>query len=101
MGTFGNDRLSAGEGNDTLRSGDGNNRLYDGTSSVSGDGDRDKLYCGEGTDIYLADKIDFVDSSCEEAKLVDTGGASLVLPAGALLLGAGVLIGRAVIRRAL
>jgi hypothetical protein len=30
-----------------------------------GDGQRDKLYCGEGRDSYTADKEDYVDSSCE------------------------------------
>ena len=29
-------------------------------------GDRDKLYCGEGTDHYLAKEADYVDSSCEK-----------------------------------
>jgi hypothetical protein len=34
-------------------------------------------------------------------KLADTGGASLIVPAGALLLSTGLLLGRSVIRRAL
>jgi hypothetical protein len=29
------------------------------------DGERDELYCGKGKDKYLADKKDYVDSSCE------------------------------------
>jgi hypothetical protein len=29
------------------------------------DGQRDKLYCGEGRDTYYAEKIDYVASSCE------------------------------------
>jgi hypothetical protein len=37
----------------------------------------------------------------EKKKLAGTGGASLILPAGALLLSAGVLLGRSVIRRIL
>jgi hypothetical protein len=52
--------LYGGPGEDVLYGGDGNDFLDD-----SGDGDRDKLYCGEGTDEYLADNIDYVDSSCE------------------------------------
>ena len=36
----------------------------------SKDGQRDKLYCGEGRDEYNADKNDYVDS-CE---IVDPGG---------------------------
>jgi hypothetical protein len=37
----------------------------------------------------------------DKGKLADTGGASLNLPAGALLLSMGLLLGRSVIRRAL
>ena len=37
----------------------------------------------------------------DKGKLADTGGASLNLPAGALLLSAGLLLGRSVIRRVL
>ena len=37
----------------------------------------------------------------DKGKLADTGGASLNLPAGALLLSTGLLLGRSVIRRAL
>jgi len=33
---------------------------------ASWDRQRDKVYCGEGRDEYLADKNDFVDSSCEK-----------------------------------
>jgi Ca2+-binding RTX toxin-like protein len=92
------DSIEGGPGEDVIYGGDGNDKLDE-----SSEGSRDKLYCGEGKDVYRADKIDFVDSSCEEGKLyplVDTGGAPLILPAGALLLGAGLLLGRSVIRRA-
>jgi hypothetical protein len=34
-------------------------------------------------------------------KFADTGGSALILPAGALLLSAGLLLGRSVIRRVL
>jgi hypothetical protein len=33
---------------------------------ASWDRQRDKVYCGEGRDEYLADENDFVDSSCEK-----------------------------------
>jgi Ca2+-binding RTX toxin-like protein len=96
----GKDRfIFGGPGEDVLYGGDGNDKLDE-----SAEGSRDKLYCGEGKDVYRADKIDFVDSSCEEGKLyplVDTGGAPLILPAGALLLSTGLLLGRSVIRRGL
>jgi hypothetical protein len=26
---------------------------------------RDRLFCGDGTDTYLADRLDYVSSSCE------------------------------------
>jgi hypothetical protein len=52
--------LWGGGGEDVLYGGDGNDWLDD-----SEDGHQDKLYCGEGKDQYLADKIDYVDSSCE------------------------------------
>jgi len=64
---------------------------------------QNQLYYGKGKDKYKVDKLDYASSSCEEGKLfplVDTGGAPLSLPAGALLLGAGLLVRRSVIRRA-
>jgi hypothetical protein len=72
-GGDGNDKLFVGNGEDVLYGGDGNDIL-----TASGDGQRDKLYCGGqqptgfGKDLYLADKIDYVDSSCEE-KMVGAG----------------------------
>jgi hypothetical protein len=45
---------------DVLYGRDGNDLL-----DASGDRQRDKLYCGKGRDNYYADKIDYVDSSCE------------------------------------
>ena len=66
-GGDGNDRLSAGKGEDVLYGGDGNDLLTD----FDGDGQRDKLNCGKGKDHYQAEKIDYVDSSCEKkAELV-------------------------------
>ena len=35
---------------------------------------RDELYCGPGKDIYYADKLDYVDSSCEKKVKVAGGG---------------------------
>ena len=49
---------------------------------------------------YGEDEI-IAKSIPKKRKLSDTGGAPLILPAGALLLGAGLLLGRSVIRRAL
>jgi Ca2+-binding RTX toxin-like protein len=55
--------LWGGGGEDALYGGDGNDYL----DGISGQRDRtrDKLYCGEGKDEYSADKLDYVDSSCE------------------------------------
>jgi hypothetical protein len=53
-------------GDDVIYGGDGNDFL----SEQDWDKQRDKLYCGEGRDYYLAYKNDYVDSSCEKkAKL--------------------------------
>ena len=41
-----------------------------------------------------------VETIPKDKKLADTGGSPLMLPAGALLLSAGLLLGRSVIRRA-
>jgi hypothetical protein len=95
-GGEGGDTMFGDEGEDVLYGGDGNDNIEE-----TGDGQRDKLYCGEGRDDYSAEKIDYVDSSCEKGTLVDTGGAPLIFPAGALLLSAGILLGRSVVRRVL
>jgi hypothetical protein len=42
-----------------------------------------------------------VETIPKKKKLADTGGSALILPAGALLLSAGLLLGRSVIRRVL
>ena len=68
----GNDILYGGDGDDTLEppwvAGKGEDVMYggDGNDFLTGGDGRDKLYCGEGKDRYLADKIDYVDSSCEK-----------------------------------
>jgi hypothetical protein len=69
MGGPGNDILYGGPGGDDLLGGKGNDVIYGGDGNdfidSSGVGQRDKLYCGEGRDGYAADKLDYVDSSCE------------------------------------
>jgi hypothetical protein len=94
-GGDGDDLLFGDEGEDVFYGGEGNDFLG---GFLDGQ-DRDKLYCGKGRDRYAADKNDYVDSSCEKGELEKTGGAPLILPAGALLLSAGLLLGRSVIRR--
>jgi uncharacterized protein YceK len=59
--------LGGGAGEDVLYGGKGNDALegidwYDSGASPM----RDELYCGPGKDKYKADKLDYVDSSCEE-----------------------------------
>jgi len=78
FGGFGNDIIYGGDGDDTLQSalpargrGEGEDVMYggDGNDILIGAyslGQRDKLYCGEGKDQYLADNNDYVDSSCEK-----------------------------------
>jgi len=66
----GNDIIYGGDGDDQLFGGNGEDVLYggDGNDIVTDyyDGQRDKLYCGAGKDRYVADKNDYVDSSCEK-----------------------------------
>src|SRR5215217_1647497 len=64
----GDDVLYGGDGNDELVSDKGEDVLYGGDDNdllSAKDGQRDRLYCGKGKDHYLADKNDYVDSSCE------------------------------------
>ena len=58
--------MTGDKGEDVLYGGDGNDTL------PAEGGQRDKLYCGKGKDIYFADKDDYVDSSCEK-KAVGAG----------------------------
>jgi hypothetical protein len=51
-----------GKGEDVIYGGDGNDVVDGATADKQ---QRDKLYCGEGKDYYVADEIDYVDSSCE------------------------------------
>lgn len=59
-GLGGDDFISGGTGNDTVYGGPGDDIIHTG-----GDGEREELYCGEGKDNFLADKLDYVSSSCE------------------------------------
>jgi Ca2+-binding RTX toxin-like protein len=54
FGAHGEDVLHGGAGNDTL-----------GAASYKGDLGADKLYCGAGTDKYIAGRLVYVSSSCE------------------------------------
>jgi len=95
MGGDGNDVLYGGSGRDGVGGYDGDDVIYGGpgddanlvgfggkdviyggpgddtgldvasAGEFGNDGQRDKLYCGEGRDTYYAEKIDYVDSSCE------------------------------------
>src|SRR5215207_520881 len=65
----GGDYINGKEGEDVIYGGDGNDWL-----SVGIDEQRDKLYCGAGKDHYVADKNDYVSSSCEK-KIVGGGAA--------------------------
>jgi hypothetical protein len=76
-GGSGDDVLYGGDGNDHLRLDKGEDVGYggDGNDHLNGeDGQRDKLYCGQGKDEYAADKKDYVDSSCEKIAPARGGG---------------------------
>jgi hypothetical protein len=66
-GGGGDDEIDGADGEDVLYGGDGSDILI-GYEFLQSDVDRhqDKLYCGRGKDHYLADKHDYVDSSCEK-----------------------------------
>jgi hypothetical protein len=67
-GDDGNDNLWAGGGEDVIYGGHGNDLIDGATVDITGvrvRKQRDELYCGEGEDHYIADKLDYVSSSCE------------------------------------
>jgi Ca2+-binding RTX toxin-like protein len=121
-GGSGDDGLQGGDGADVFYGGDGSDDVFEGR-----DRQQDKLYCGEGKDRYYAEKIDYVDSSCEKnanvkppassglttgiaiaagggpasgspVPIPSSGGPAILLLAAALLLGSGSLT-YAILRR--
>jgi Ca2+-binding RTX toxin-like protein len=68
-GDDGDDKLlMGGAGEDVIYGGDGNDHIDGATVDIARFNvrkQRDELYCGEGEDHYNADKLDYVDSSCE------------------------------------
>jgi hypothetical protein len=109
--------MYAGKGADVIYGGDVNDDIVAAPAGVDfgPNKQQDKLYCGAGKDTYFAGPLDYVDSSCEEGRLVergqlgrfvergqlvDTGGPPLILLTGAALLSIGLLLVRYVIRRA-
>jgi len=116
------------KGEDVIYGGPGDDTKLNGGGLGLKDGQRDKLYCGEGRDTYYAEKTDYVSSSCEvklgnsapgpsasrcqdcggyvrhpthstsapasaspALNIPPSGGAAILLPAAALLLGSGIL----------
>ena len=72
----GADVIYGGGGNDYIESlpDDQSDKLYGGDGndfigSFFPNDQPDKLYCGKGKDRYVAEKIDYVDSSCEKTAL--------------------------------
>jgi hypothetical protein len=72
FGQEGDDIIYGGPGHDWILSGGpGEDVIYGGPGDDlellgAGDGRRDEIYCGNGRDTYTADKVDYVDSSCEK-----------------------------------
>ena len=77
-GGNGNDTVRGGDGNDTVNGGGGDDTVVGnggqdslvggaGNDAVNGGGDgaKDNLNCGTGTDTHTADAIDVVGASCE------------------------------------
>ena len=71
--------LDGGDGSDTIYGGDGDDSVhgFNGEDVLYGGGgndlvtdyydeQRDRLYCGEGSDEYVAGNNDYVDSGCEK-----------------------------------
>ena len=65
---MGDDVLSGGEGADRLYGGLGRDRIQAGAGGDrigTRDGVADRVVCGRGKDVVLADSLDAVDGSCE------------------------------------
>jgi hypothetical protein len=78
----GDDNLSGRNGKDAIYGGPGDDTRLDGGGPWrTNDGHRDEIYCGEGRDSYWAEKIDYVDSSCEK-KLPNSARGSKFPPKG-------------------
>jgi len=58
VGSSGNDRISGGVGRDAISAGSGNDRIS------ARDRNRDRINCGSGRDLVIADRIDLVSRSC-------------------------------------
>ncbi len=59
------------KGEDTIYGGDGNDLI-----DAQGDGQRDRLHCGGGRDMYTADEVDVVADDCEvKTKIMVSGGS--------------------------
>jgi hypothetical protein len=73
-GDDGDDKwLMGGAGEDVIYGGDGNDLIDAATVDIARFNvrkQRDELYCGEGEDHYIADKLDYVDSCCEVKQLL-------------------------------
>jgi hypothetical protein len=100
-GGDGSDTIYGGKGEDVIYGGDGDDYIVAAPFNVDfgPNKQQDKLYCGAGRDTYYAGPLDYVDSSCEEGELVDTGGTPLIPLAGVALLSTGLMMSRYVIRR--
>jgi Ca2+-binding RTX toxin-like protein len=98
-GGDGSDTIFAVEGEDVLYGGEGNDYLDGRDEGGLKDKQRDEIFCGAGRDKAVAGKLDYVDSSCENEELVDTGGPPLLFLAGAALCSALMML-RYVIRTA-
>jgi Ca2+-binding RTX toxin-like protein len=98
-GGDGSDTIFAVEGEDVLYGGEGNDYLDGRDEGGLKDKQRDEIFCGAGRDKAIAGKLDYVDSSCENEELVDTGGPPWILLAGAALCTALMML-RYVIRSA-
>jgi len=82
------DFIFGGSGDDVIYGGPGRDNPLIGDEGDDielhgdGDGQRDKLYCGEGRDSYMADKVDYVSSSCEVKLRPSAGSGNDVIYGG-------------------